>query len=411
VAARGPRDRHRVEVGGLEQHVGGGVRDLGARAAHDSREADRAGVVGDQQVLGVEVAGGAVEGLELLPRPRAADHDRPAQLRPVIGVRGLTQLEHHVVGDVDREGDRPLAALLQPAAQPVRGRRRGVDAGDRERGETVAGRVLQADLPLAGAALARRHRATSGGVDEVDVVGRGDLAGDPPDRERVAAVRGDGDVEHLVVEPEHGLGVEAHLGARRQHDDPRVVAVGLAEFALGADHPVGDVAVGLAGRDLEVAGQDRAGQRHHDHVAHGEVACAADDPATARALPLGLVVLSSDVDPAVPDVLLQLLRLAQFLDREHPTGHQRAGESGRAGVHGLDLEARGDDPLGDLTTRHIGGQPGHELPDPGQRGAHQRSAPNGRLKRTSPSTMSRMSSASCRNITVRSMPMPKANPL
>ena len=50
VAAGGARDRDRVEVRRLDQHVGGGVRDLGRRAAHDPGEADRAGVVGDQQV-------------------------------------------------------------------------------------------------------------------------------------------------------------------------------------------------------------------------------------------------------------------------------------------------------------------------------------------------------------------------
>ncbi len=54
------------------------------------------------------------------------------------------------------------------------------------------------------------------------------------------------------------------------------------------------------------------------------------------------------------------------------------------------------------------------LGEPRQRDAHQPSipywAPNWALKRTSPSTMSRMSATPLRNIRVRSTPMPKANP-
>ena len=53
------------------------------------------------------------------------------------------------------------------------------------------------------------------------------------------------------------------------------------------------------------------------------------------------------------------------------------------------------------------------LADPGQRGAHghQISVPKGGVKRTSPSTMSRMSETPCRNISVRSRPMPNAKPV
>ncbi len=405
-------DRDRVEVRGLEQDVGGGARDLGARAAHHAGQTDRAGVVGDQQVLVVEVAGDSVEGLDLLPRPCTADHDRPAQLRPVVGVRRLAQLEHHVVGDVHGQGDRTLAALLQPSAQPVRRRRGRVDPADREGVEAVAGRVLQADLVLViSTAVARGCRTARGRVDEVDVVGGRDLTGDAAHRQRVPTIGGDRDVEHLVVEAEYDLRIGADRGVRTQHDDPGVVPVGLAELTLGADHPVGDVAVGLARRDLESTRQNRTRQRDHHDVTDSEVARTADDAPAARTLTLRLVVLGADVDAAVPDVLLQLLGLAQLLDREHAARHQRSGQPGRARVDRLHLEAGRDDPLRDLTTRHLGGQVGDELSDPAQGRAHQASAPNGREKRTSPSTMSRMSSALLRNITVRSMPMPNAKPL
>ena len=45
------------------------VADLGAGAAHDPGDADRAARVGDEQRLGVEVADDVVERLEPLARP------------------------------------------------------------------------------------------------------------------------------------------------------------------------------------------------------------------------------------------------------------------------------------------------------------------------------------------------------
>ena len=79
-------------------------------------------------------------------------------------------------------------------------------------------------------------------------------------------------------------------------------------------------------------------------------------------------------------------------------------------VDGLDLEAGRDQPLGQLAAGDVGRQVG-VLAQPGQRRPHQISVPKGRAKRTSPSTMSRMSSAPCRDIRVRSMPIPNANPV
>ena len=61
VAAGAARDRHRVEVGGLEEDVRRASLDLGVRATHDASDADDAGAlplrgVGDEQVLHIELA-------------------------------------------------------------------------------------------------------------------------------------------------------------------------------------------------------------------------------------------------------------------------------------------------------------------------------------------------------------------
>ena len=158
-------------------------------------------------------------------------------------------------------------------------------------GDTAVGSMPvtgpQPEPQHAGAGLDRhRQRLALGGqrrdvgrVDEVEVVGAGDLAGHAAHRQAVAAVRGDREVEHDVVEAEHVGGVVARLGgARRQHQDAGVVGAEV-QFGRRADHAVGGAAVGLAGGDGEVAGQRGAGQRHHDQVADGEVGCTADDVA------------------------------------------------------------------------------------------------------------------------------------
>ena len=125
------------------------------------------------------------------------------------------------------------------------------------------------------------------------------LAGQAADRQAVAAVRGDGDVEHVVAQLQQrraasATRLEIRLG---KHQDAGVV-VAEAELARRADHPVGDVAVGLARGDREAAGQHGAGQRDHDDVADREVVRAADDAAGTRA-----VVVRTDVDLAPADRL------------------------------------------------------------------------------------------------------------
>ena len=75
VAEGRPPDADRVEDGRLDDDLGRPLPDLGAGAAHDAGDADRAGRVGDEQRLGVEVADDVVERLEALAGGRPADDD------------------------------------------------------------------------------------------------------------------------------------------------------------------------------------------------------------------------------------------------------------------------------------------------------------------------------------------------
>ena len=180
VATAGAEHRHGVPVGGLDQHAGGGVGHLGVLAAHHAAEADDAGVVGDDEVLGRERAVVAVEGGEVLPRGGAADADRAGELVGVVAVDRAAELEHHVVGDVDGQRDRALAEQHQASGHPVGCRRGRVEAGDRAGHEDRAALGV-VDHDRVAVAVVRRGLA-EGRVAEGGAVRQGRLAGDTAQR-------------------------------------------------------------------------------------------------------------------------------------------------------------------------------------------------------------------------------------
>ena len=98
--------------------------------------------------------------------------------------------------EIERMPGEPAAGA---ASTPGSARR--VDAAHDPGDEAVAaGRVVDADRVAAPSA--RGQRRAVGRVAEAQRRGDRGLAGDPAHRQAVAAVGGDGDVEHLVAEPE-----------------------------------------------------------------------------------------------------------------------------------------------------------------------------------------------------------------
>ncbi len=77
---RRPPDRHRVELGGLDQDVGRRVADLGLRPAHHAREADGPLGVGDREHVGGQLVRLVVDRDKLLALPAPAA--RRAACRP-----------------------------------------------------------------------------------------------------------------------------------------------------------------------------------------------------------------------------------------------------------------------------------------------------------------------------------------
>ena len=119
----GPADGHGVEGRRLEDHGLRVVVDLARGTAHDTGQGDRMGDVGDDEIVRAQDSGDLVEGRHGLAVSGPADHDPGTlELADVERVQGLSQLQHHVVGEVDEGGDRPDADRLQPPADPVRAR-------------------------------------------------------------------------------------------------------------------------------------------------------------------------------------------------------------------------------------------------------------------------------------------------
>src|SRR4051794_36829230 len=162
--------------------------------------------------------------------------------------------------------------------------------------------------------------------------------------------------------------------------------------------------IGLPGGDLEPAGQHGSGERDHHQIADCEVVGAAHN-APRTFVP---VVLGANVDVAPPDHLAVLLRLVDEV--EHPADNQRSHDVGTRRMKRLQLQAEGGEPVRELLRPNVVRQV-DVLANPGERGAHQISVPKAAVNLMSPSTMSRMSATPCRNISVRSNPMPNANPV
>ena len=213
-----------------------------------------------------------------------------------------------------RSGDGPTWTPLDPAA-------------DEPRAE-----VRVADLDAAGArSIGRPVSGGSVGGERTRRAGhRRDLAGEPDDRQRVAAVRLDVDVEHDVAVE---VGQRAPERRVRGQDQDPVGVGGQAELVARAEHAVADDAHLLGPLDPPVAGQDRAGQRHRDALAGGDVRRAADDlerlAVTDRdprqRQPVGARMALDRQQLADDDVLPVLAPAVDALDL-HPEQRQALGE-------------------------------------------------------------------------------------
>ena len=320
------------------------------------------------------------------PGARPADDD-PAVVdgRAVEDVDRLAELDHHVVRGIDHVADRSLAGRHQAHLDPVR-RRPDPDTAHPARDEPRT-EVRIGDLhlePLGGRSSRldelRRGRAQRGAGQ------RGDLAGQAQDRERVAPVGLDVDVEHGVAIQLGQRPAERRI--RGQDQDPLGVA-GQAQLVARAEHPVADDAHLLGPLDPPVARQHGPRQRDRHPLAGSDVRCAAHDlERLARARGHG-----REREPVGPRVRF---------DRQELADHHVA-PVGAPFLDALDLHPEHGQPLGE---RLRGQLDVDELAQPGERHPHR----NCSRKRRSFSMYRRRSPTLWRRLAIRSTPIPNAKP-
>ena len=139
MAPRSARHRLRDESRRLEYEVGRVVIDLGVESAHGAGETDDARVIADHDIVGIERPGHVVQGLQGwcgFSRPSCAHG--AAQLGAVEGMQRLAELEHDVVGDIDREGHRSHPGRDKTSLHPVRSGGCRIEADDAPQGEELA---------------------------------------------------------------------------------------------------------------------------------------------------------------------------------------------------------------------------------------------------------------------------------
>src|SRR2546422_226801 len=177
----------------------------------------------------------------------------------VVGVQRLAELPEDVVSGVHDVTDGAKPDRAQPRPEPARrgadgdavddARRepmaqvRRLDAHARERSRGLT-RLLQRDR--------RQAEARAGECRQ--------LARDAHDGEAVGPIRGDLDLEHVVVEAERRDQVSAGPGAVEKQDS-RLVLLADPELTLRAEHALRLGAVDLRGGDPAAACQDGAGGR------------------------------------------------------------------------------------------------------------------------------------------------------
>ncbi len=363
ISGGGPTDRDRIEDGRLDDHGRGPLPDLARRAAHDAGDGQRAARVRDDQGVRGQVAPDVIERLEPLAGVRQTNHDGTGlDGRAIEGVDRLAELEHHVVAGIDDVGDRALTGRHE-AELDVQRRRADLHAVDPATDEPGAeDRIIHTDRAVLGRRVARLGHLDDG-HPQARAGGRRHLARQPQDRERVATVRLDVDVQHdVAVERAQGTAD----GRRGGQDEDALGIGGQPQLITRAEHAfAGDAHLGRP-LDVPVAGQDGAWQRHGDTLTGGDVRGTTDDregrvsvvDAHAGEREAVCVGMWSDLEQLAHDDRLPVVAASP----DAPDLHAQHGQAGSEVLRReLDI---------------------HELAQPGQRHVHQDGTGRRRMRGT-----------------------------
>eukprot|EP01022_Parablepharisma_sp_SALTPOND_P031134 TRINITY_DN785_c0_g5_i1.p2 TRINITY_DN785_c0_g5~~TRINITY_DN785_c0_g5_i1.p2 ORF type:complete len:1059 (-),score=367.39 TRINITY_DN785_c0_g5_i1:4151-7327(-) len=334
-------DRLREPEGGFQIDIGGLQRDGGGIATHDAGQGFDFLVVRDHTDPLIDFDGVAVEELQGFTLAAPAHIQAAVDLVEIEHVRGTTQFQHHIVGDVHQRRDRALAAALQALLHPLRRGCLGIEATNDAASETAA---------QVGRGNTHRQLLVQVGRDRLEgrrlqrAAGQGrDFTRHAQHRQAIGLVGGELDGELEVVQLQVVAEVLAHRRIVGQLQQATMV-FGELELARRAQHALRLHATQLADLDLErlAIGTRRQHRAHHGarHLqANPHIGSAADDIEDAAGM---------DVDAA--DV--QTIRIRVLGDFQHFT-HDHIGEGGRDRFDFLDFQAGHGQQMRELIRRHV----------------------------------------------------------
>ena len=262
-------------------------------------------------------------------------------------VHGLSELEHHVVGDVHHRRDAAQPRSTQALPHPQRRLRPRVDVPDHA---TDVARAVRRRFEPDGDRIVglRRHRIVCGARHRAPGE-RAHLPGDACDSEAVAAVRRQLDVDRDIFELELVTQIPADRRVARELHDA-VLLHAQPELTGRAQHALRFLAPDPASSHLDAAGQARPGEGERRAHARAHVGGPAHH---GKQLP------GARVDPAQAEPVRA--RMASDLDH---VGDHDSPKPARDGLDAVDLEAGAGEPGGELA----GGQRRvHPLPQPPSR--------------------------------------------
>ena len=300
-----------IEERRFEEHITGGRGNTAVLAAHDTGDRQCTSVVSDDQRIATQADFLTIKQNQLLALFSHAHTNAAIDFGEIKSVQRLTQLEHHVVGDVDRSVDAAHVGAAQTFNHPQRRRLGQVDVTDDPAQITRAGRWGQ-HLDRTDFVVYRCNRSDHR-TGYRHGVQRADFTGQTGQGQAVATVRGQVDLDAGVFQIQIHTEIFAHRRIGRQLHQT-VVALTDLQLCLRAQHAVRLNATQLGLLDLEVARQLCANHGERNLQARAHVWRSAHDLEGFRAI--------ADLAYA------QLVGVRMLLGAQHLTHHHTTEYAG-----------------------------------------------------------------------------------
>ena len=375
VTASGTSHRHLIKTSRLHQNAGGRIGHLSRGATHHTGKTNHAGIISNDNILGVQSTLNAIQGHQLLASSGAAHHNLTLNLVSIVEVQRLTGLQHHVVRNIHRQRQRAHTRQTQTRRHPGRNRRICLHARHLTHHEASAcgvtvnrGVITQSNrvtgvVSLRGALAVRQHKILEGRTGSV-----APLASNTAQRERVTAVRGHVHLGSLIVQAQqlHRVGAKLRVQAQgRKHQDAAVI-IANTQLTSRSNHASRLVTVSLTGSNRETTGQNSAGQGHNNLVAGLEIVGTTNNALNAgrlNALTGQSLLLALRNHTHLAPVHGLAVRVSLRLHGEHLTNHNRAGQLIRGAVNVFFFQANLHQGCHQIFSRSILGYR-HELAQP-----------------------------------------------